>query len=196
MQAFASTPAYTSYDYGMMLIVLISAFMAFAIGIIKAVLSLVGLIVGIVVASWEYSPLAARIGPPIVAATGSFGLAQVLSFFMILVLVMLLFALFAQILRKTAHAIGLGLIDRLLGALFGAARGVLIGVTLTMALTAFMPGSPWLKNSQLSPYFLAGFHEVSFIVPQQFQDQIAAGARYFWQEAPEIMRLQRPAQHR
>ena len=181
----------TNFDYSLLLIVLMSAFMAFANGFIKAALSLGGLVVGILVASWEYVVLAMILHQWI----ERFEICEAIAFVLILVLVMILFSVVGQVLRKTAKAIGLGLVDRLLGALFGILRGVLIGAAIIVAVTAFLPKSGWLENSQLAPYFLAGVHEVSFIVPQHFQDQIAAGAKYLLQETPELMRPHTLTQH-
>jgi membrane protein required for colicin V production len=92
------------------------------------------------------------------------------------------------VLRKTVKAIGLGFVDRLLGAAFGLLRGLLIGVAAMMAVTAFVPQAGSVQNSQLAPYFLRGVHAVSFVVPQDFQDQISAGAMYLLHKTPELFR--------
>jgi membrane protein required for colicin V production len=191
MQEHASVASFTNFDYCLILIVLSSAFFAFVKGFIKAALSLCGLVCGILIASWEYLVLAMILHQWI----NQFEVCEVISFVLILVLVMVLFSVVAQILRKTMKAVGLGLLDRLLGGVFGVLRGGLIGVAIIMAITAFLPTSDWLKNSQLTPYFLAGFHAVSFSVPQHFQDQIAAGAKYLMHEAPELMRPHTLTQH-
>ena len=69
---------------------------------------------------------------------------------------MLLSLLAGKLIRRTAHTIGLGFFDRLLGALFGLARGCLLGVAILTAATAFLPHSTRIANSRLTPYFLAG----------------------------------------
>ena len=186
-----TTASLTAFDWFLVLVVVISAFMAFQKGFIRAALSLCGLVAGILVASWEYIVLAQSLSRWIL----DFAIAQVVSFVLILILVVVAFSLLANILRKAAKAIGLGLVDRILGAAFGILRGVLIGVAVMMAITAFMPQSPWLKNSQLSPYFLAGVHAVSFVVPDHFQDQISAGALYLLHETPELLRPHTLTQH-
>jgi membrane protein required for colicin V production len=50
------------------------------------------------------------------------------------------------------HAIGLGFVDRLLGAVFGVARGALLAVlfALVAGLTA-LPQRDWWQNSLLGP---------------------------------------------
>ena len=50
-----------------------------------------------------------------------------------------------------------------------------LGAALLAALSAFFSPFPALKNSRLTPYFLAGAHGVSFVVPQRLQQQISIG---------------------
>jgi membrane protein required for colicin V production len=94
-------------------------------------------------------------------------------------------------LHQTANAIGLGFFDRLLGAGFGFVRGCLLGVAILMAGAAFLPKSAWISNSQLSPYFLAGAHAVSFVVPHDLRQQILDGAAQFKHNAPDWIKQPR-----
>jgi membrane protein required for colicin V production len=82
-----------------------------------------------------------------------------------------------NVLRKTARTVGLGLMDELLGAAFGFVRGALAGVALLMGITAFLPQTDWVTQSKLTPYFLAGAHAVSFVVPTDLKIRIANGAQ-------------------
>jgi membrane protein required for colicin V production len=54
-----------------------------------------------------------------------------------------------------------------------------------MAIAAFLPHSAWIANSRLSPYFLAGAHAVSFVVPPDLQHQILDGAQQLKHNAPD-----------
>ena len=60
-------------------------------------------------------------------------------------------------------------------AIAGFGRGCLIVVVILVALAAFQPHSSWIENSRLSPYFLAGAHTVSFVVPRDLQQLILNG---------------------
>jgi len=104
---------------------------------------------------------------------------------------MVLCTLLGKASNRTAHAIGLGFFDRLLGAAFGFVRGCLLGVAILMAVAAFLPGSQWIANSQLSPYFLAGAHAVSFVVPHDLRQQILDGAAQLKHEAPDWIKPHR-----
>jgi membrane protein required for colicin V production len=111
--------------------------------------------------------------------------ADVTAFLLIAIGIMILSALIGRTLHRTADAIGLGFFDRLLGAGFGFARGCLLGVAILMAVAAFLPKNGWIENSHLAPYFLAGAHAVSFVVPHDLQQLILDGAAQLKHNAPD-----------
>ena len=170
----------TAFDWFLAAIVLVSTIAAFMRGIIKVLFSLVGLVAGIVLASWNYLALAERLHNYL----SSFAAAEVVAFVAVLVVVTVVFSLAARLVRKGVSMVGLGFLDRLLGGAFGLARGALAGVALMMAVAAFLPDAPWLKASRLAPYFLTGAHAVSFVVPERLKVQIAAGAAHVLEQVP------------
>jgi membrane protein required for colicin V production len=168
------------FDCLLIAILAYSTIVAFMRGIILELFSLAGLIAGILIASWNYGRLAAYLDHFITAAA----IAEIISFLLLVVGVMVLSALLGKALNRTAHAIGLGFLDRILGAAFGFCRGCLLGVAILMAIAAFLPHSTWIENSQLSSYFLAGAHAVSFVVPYDLQHRILDGAEQLKHNAP------------
>jgi membrane protein required for colicin V production len=168
------------FDWFLIAILAYSTIMAFVRGIILELFSLGGLIAGIVIASWNYDRLALFVERLITTPA----IAQIVAFFAIVIGVMVLSTLLGKALNRTAQAIGLGFFDRLLGGVFGFARGCLLGVVIMMSIAAFMPHSTWIANSQLSSYFLAGAHAVSFVVPHDLQQQILDGAEQIKHNAP------------
>ena len=182
---------FTAFDWFLIATAAVSTIAAFFRGIIKVLFSLAGLILGILVAAWNYVALAARLHGFITSMPA----AEVTAFLLIAIGIMVVFALLATVLRKAVAAVGLGFFDRLLGAAFGFLRGMLLGVVVMMAVTAFLPDSPWLKNSHLAPYFLSGAHAVSFVVPPHLQELISAGATHLLQKSPELFQHPR-FQHR
>ena len=74
--------------------------------------------------------------------------------------------LIGRLLRATVRWAGLGLLDRLLGALFGFVKGCAVVTLVVMAIAAFVPNAPWLRNSRLAPPFLAAAHEESHLTPE------------------------------
>ena len=169
------------FDWFLIAILAYSTVMAFMRGIILEFFSLGGLIAGILLASWNYNHIAVYLQRLITTP----GTAQIVAFLLIVIGVMVLSTLLGRALNRTAHAIGLGFFDRLLGAAFGLARGCLFGVAILMAVTAFRPHSAWVENSRLTPYFLAGVHAVSFVVPHDLQQQILNGAEQLKHNAPD-----------
>jgi len=169
------------FDCLLVAILAYSTIMAFVRGIILELFSLGGLIAGILVAGWNYNHVAAVLGHLITNPA----VAQIVAFLLIIIVVMVISTLLGKALNRTAHAIGLGFFDRLLGALFGFARGCLFGVAILMAIAAFLPHSAWIADSRLSSYFLAGAHAVSFVVPHDLQQQILNGARQLKHNAPD-----------
>ena len=169
------------FDWFLIAIVAYSIVMAFLRGIILELFTLGGLIAGILIASWNYYDVAKYL-ERIIASPAA---AQIFAFLLIVVGIMILSTLLGKALNSTAHAIGLGFFDRLLGAVFGFARGCLFSIAILMAVAAFRPHSTWAENSHLSPYFLAGAHAVSFVVPHDLQQQILNGVLQLKHNAPD-----------
>jgi membrane protein required for colicin V production len=169
------------FDCFLIAILAYSTIMAFVRGIILELFSLGGLIAGILLASWNYEHVATILERFITTPAT----AEIVAFLLIIIGVMVLSTLLGKALNRTAHAIGLGFFDRLLGALFGFARGCLFGVAILMAIAAFLPHSAWIANSRLSSYFLDGAHAVSFVVPHDLQQQILNGAQQLKHNAPD-----------
>jgi membrane protein required for colicin V production len=140
-------------------------------GFFQESFALGGLVLGFLFACWFYREAALRLTGLITAPL----LAQFVAFLLIAMATMVAATLLGKLLRSTASAIGLGLADRLLGALFGLARGALLGVALLLAVTAFLPAAPWVEGSKLAPYFLRAAHAVSFVMPYDLKRRLLDG---------------------
>jgi membrane protein required for colicin V production len=175
------------FDCFLIAILAYSTILAFVRGIIRELFSLGGLIAGILLAAWNYQHVALLLGRLISTPAT----AQIVAFLLIALGVMVLSTLLGGALNRTAHAIGLGFFDRLLGAVFGFARGCLLGVAILIAIVAFLPRSQWIANSQLTPYFLAGAHAVSFVVPHDLRQQILNGGEKLKHDAPDWIKPHR-----
>jgi len=91
-------------------------------GFIRQLSSLVGLIVGLLVARALFAEVGEWIAPSIgVSVT----IARVLAFFMLWIIVPLLFSLFASFLTKALQAVHLGWVNRWLGGGLGAIKFML-----------------------------------------------------------------------
>ena len=189
---FATPPGpYTAFDLLLLAIILISTLLAWRKGFIRVLFSLGGLIAGFITASWYFRELAEELHPYL----NDVLLADILSFLAIGGFILAVFAIVGGLIRKAFHAIGLGIVDNLLGAGIGFFRGVLFAILTVMALAVFFPKEPWLQKSQLCPYFLRGESAVSFVVPDDFQRQMANGARILLHETPDLFRPHASQQH-
>jgi membrane protein required for colicin V production len=150
-------------------------------GFFQEAFALGGLILGFLFACWFYHNLAVDLKGLITSPQ----IAELAAFLLILVGTMIVASLIGKLLRHTASAIGLGFVDRLLGALFGLLRGALLGVALLLAVTAFLPSAPWIENSYLAPYFLRAAHAVSFVMPSDLKLRLLDGLHHIKHTTPD-----------
>jgi len=178
------------FDWLLIVILAWSTITAFLRGIVLELFSIGGLIAGILLACWNYQHLSSLLAPLVNRIfTDSTAACDVLAFLVIAIGVMLLSLLAGKFVRRTAHTVGLGLFDRLLGAIFGLVRGCLLGIAILTASTAFLPHSTQIANSRLTPYFLAGVHAVSFVVPAGLQQLLLNGIAQLKHNAPDWIKL-------
>ena len=168
-------------DWLLAILVVYSVIRAVIRGFFQEAFALGGLILGFLFACWFYRPLAIDLKGLIT----SLQIAELAAFLLILAGTMILASLLGRVLRHTASAIGLGFVDRLLGAVFGLLRGALLGVALLLAVTAFLPSAPWVENSHLAPYFLRAAHAVSFVMPSDLKLRLRDGLHHLKHTTPD-----------
>ncbi len=134
-------------------------------GFFREAFTLAGLVLGFPLACWYYHPLAGELRNLITTPA----VAQIVAFALILSAITIMASLLGRVLRRGARTVGLGLADRLGGALFGLLRGAGIATAMLFAITAFLPTAPWVQNSVISPYLLRAAHAVSFTMPTDLQ---------------------------
>jgi membrane protein required for colicin V production len=81
--------------------------------------------------------------------------------------------------------VGLGWVDRCVGALFGFLRGCILVTLGVMAIAAFVPSTGWLEQSRLASYFLSVAHTSTVITPSEFGERIRQGIKLIRQSQPE-----------
>ena len=177
-----------SLDWLLSLLLAYSVVRAVLRGFLREAFALGGLIAAFFLACWNYESVGIRLHYWIHSAALTDPLARFTAFLLIVLVVTLVATLLGTLLKRTASAVGLGFFDRLLGALFGFVRGVLLGVVFVMAITSFLPiASPeqtWTKNSLLTPYFLRASHAVSFVMPSELQSRLFTGVQQIQNVTP------------
>ena len=90
-------------------------------------------------------------------------------FVVVFVGVLIAQALITGVIKKMLSVVGLGLIDRLLGSLFGALRGIviLLAVTLLVGMTPMRESEAW-QQSQGSKWLRALLHVCKPALPADF----------------------------
>ena len=134
------------FDLALLTVVALSTLFAFARGVIRETMALATWVAGFVLAINCAGPLAGLV--PWLDMTP---LAKhLLAFAVILVAVMIVGAIIARLLSRVVRAIGLGFVDRFLGAIFGLARGILVIVVFALlAGVTALPKRDWWQNSTL-----------------------------------------------
>jgi membrane protein required for colicin V production len=154
-------------------ILLISVMGAAAQGFVFELFSLVGALLGYLLAAWEY-PVAARYLAPYVKNDL---VAAGVGFFLIFLAVVILAGSIGRIVRWATHSIGLRWFDRLLGGAFGFLRGALVVMVLLMAMASFLPSSSALAKSSLAQYFLVAGRAAVYAGPGELKQKFREGLK-------------------
>ncbi len=160
-------------DWIIVAVVLFSVLLAAAQGFLFELFSLAGVVVGYLLAAWEYPRVADWYLPYVKAAW----VADIAGFLTIFIGVVLLAGAAGRLARWSVQEAGLRWADRLLGGAFGLVRGWLLAVVLVMALAAFAPGSSWLAESEFSPYLLAVGRAAIWVAPSDVRQKFRSGLR-------------------
>ena len=150
-------------------------------GFFREAFALGGLILGFLLACWNYHTVAAHLAGLI----NSPSLAQMAAFLLILFVTMAIATLAGNLFKRSASAVGLGILDRIFGGLFGLVRGLVLGLSLLLAVTAFLPTSAWVQTSVLAPYFLRADHAVSFVMPSELKVRLLDGLDQIKHKTPD-----------
>jgi membrane protein required for colicin V production len=149
------------FDIGMMIALLLSGVWGYLRGLVRAILSLIGLAAASVLAVRGY-PDVAELFTPLIA---TLWVRQAVGFALIFLAVVAVAMVCGILLRFALRAAGLSLMDRLLGGLFGLAKVILVASILLMMATRFFPSvrAQLEADSVLAPFlfrnaeFLAAF---------------------------------------
>ena len=141
----------TVLDYAIIGIILASLVLGAWRGVVGEVIALLAWVLGFFAAR-AFGPEASKVFLSGVIADPVWRL--VAGYIMVFVGVLLLLALLRLAVRGMLKALGLGVADRLLGVVFGVARGALIVFLLIAAggMTS-LPRSEWWAHAQLAPAF-------------------------------------------
>jgi membrane protein required for colicin V production len=131
-------------------------------GLIRTVLSIIGLIIGIMLASHFYKQLG-----NILTFISNKNWANIVAFIIILVAVMVIAAIIGMILRSIIKGIMLGWVDKVGGVVIGLFLGAL---SISAILAIIMKYHPMdvISNSAFAGFFLNKFPIVLKFLPSEF----------------------------
>lgn len=170
-------------DWIIIALLVASVIAGIAQGFLRSVFSLGGLILGLVLAAWNYEKVAV-IAKKIV---GNEEVANTIGFLLIAILVMVVAAITGNILSKIFQKIGLGCLDSLAGAVFGFFQGALFVTVCILVTVAFFPDTEWLTQAKLPKYFFGACHLSTNISPEGLSKLVREDLRRLENESPKWM---------
>ena len=140
----------TWVDYVIIGIIGLSALISLVRGFVRETVSLLVWVLAFAIAWTYFRELSVQLTPWVDAASVRLALA----FAILLLVVLLLGGIVGFLIGHLVDKTGLSGTDRLLGVLFGAARGaVLVAVLVLLAGLTPFPQDPWWRESQLIVHF-------------------------------------------
>ena len=161
----------TPADWLIVAVIALNVVLAAMHGFFAEALSMAGLVIGYIVAAWQY----ARLAEWLMSFLKSELLAEIFAFLIIFFVIMIVFGIAGRIARKLMKEAGLSGFDRFLGAMLGIVKGALAVSVVLMGMTAFTPTSSLLDKSQLAPYFLVAGRAAIWVAPSALRARFYEG---------------------
>ena len=138
-------------------------------GLVREVISILGWVIAFLAANLLAGPL----GPEMPQAIPTPELRVAAAYVAVFAASLIVTALVGLLLSKIVKAVGLGGVDRLLGALFGTARGVLIVVVAALlAGLSSAPRQPFWRDSVSGPLLVQTAQALKPLLPQTFAERL------------------------
>lgn len=154
-------------DILILLLLAVSIWKGFSRGIIREGLALAGWVVGLIVAINGYQSFAGVLAPFI--STPS--LQKAVAFLMLCLSMVILSSVIALVLAELLKALALRPVDKLAGAGFGLARGLLIVLLLLGLIAPFVQKDAWWQEASI-PQALLPYVPVAHVITDEIKEQI------------------------
>ncbi|WP_372525726.1 CvpA family protein [Piscinibacter sp.] len=156
-------------DAAFLAILVLSVIVGLWRGLLFELLSLIGWVVAYLAANG----FAAAVAPHIPVGRLGSPLNHAVAFTCIFVAVLIVWGLAARLLRLLIHATPLSPIDRVLGATFGLARGmvVMLAITTVVMLTSMAKSNAW-QQSRAALWLNGALHELRPVLPAQIAEHL------------------------
>jgi membrane protein required for colicin V production len=161
--------ALNGWDWFVIVVVTLSVLVSLWRGFSREALSLAGWVLAFILANVFAGMLSDYLAGFIDNITGRY----IVAWSLIFVLVLVLSGFAAKGVSRLLKASGLGLLDRLLGTVFGFARGMIIIMALAFVIRELVPprDQQWLHQSQLMPHI-----DMLMTWSQEMFDKVRSGS--------------------
>jgi membrane protein required for colicin V production len=173
----------TWIDWAILIAIALSVLGGLKQGFFRSVCSLGGLLLGLVLAAWNYARVAALLMPLVRVEP----VADTMGFVLIALFVMALASILGMVLAKALHKMGLGCLDRLAGAAFGLFQGALLVTLCILVAVAFYPKAHWLAEGKLPKRFFGACHLSTHMSPEELARRVRQGLKTLEEESPPWM---------
>lgn len=153
-------------------------------GFFRSICSLLGLILGVVLAGWNYALVAVAF-KPIVRFDA---VANAIGFLLIAVIVMFSANVAGAMLKKMFRWMGLGCLDVIGGSVVGFVQGALLVTVCILVTVAFFPQTEWLTQAALPKMFFGALHVSTHASPSELSGRVLDGLRTLEHESPKWIR--------
>jgi membrane protein required for colicin V production len=174
---------WTWIDWAIVIVIVLSALGGLVQGLVRMALSLAGLIAGLALAAWNYQHLARELIPVVKSEQ----VADVIAFLVIALVVMIIAGVFASIITRTMKWMGLGCLNRIGGAIFGAIQGAVLVTLCILVTVAFFPSARWLTDSHLPRKFFGACHLSTHMSPGDLAERVREGLKELKERTPGWM---------
>ncbi len=159
----------TILDIVVIVVVLISAILAMVRGFVREVLSIASWVIAAAAAYFIYPTLLPLVTPYIENEQVAIIASAAVIFFIALVIASYITMKIADLVIDSRA----GAVDRLLGFVFGAARGLLLAVIAFMGFMLLVSNRPeWITNAQTRPLLTSVSSVIASVLPDEFEETV------------------------
>jgi membrane protein required for colicin V production len=158
-------------DWLLLILVIGSIIASVRKGFSRELIGLISMIVALFCGLWFYGSAGAFLLPYVTSKE----LAYLCGFLLVFAGILIAGAIIGHLFSRLVKAAGLTLFDRILGAGFGAVKGLLLAVAVIVAIVAFAPGTGdgpprAIVHSRLAPYVIDTARLFASMAPRELKD--------------------------